>query len=95
MIAIICQKGIIDATRCRLHIIERGISQGPDQPDINEGYDLVLTHLDSKVETVISTFSVKRQAKFTYQHIINAINEGKPSVDITEHEKMKSEIGYL
>ena len=82
MIAIICQKGTIDAAGCRLDIIESSIS-----------YDLALINLDTKDEYVISQFSVKRQAEFTYQHIINAINERKPSVDIRDYEKMKSEIG--
>ena len=82
MIAIICQKGTIDATGCRLHIIERSIS-----------YDLALINLDTKDEHVISQFSVKHEAEFTYQHIINAINQREPSVDIRDHEEMKSEIG--
>ena len=93
MIAIICQKGTIDANRCVLHIVERGISEGPDQPPVNEGYDLALTHLDTNVETVISNFPVKHKAKFAYRRIKDAIRNGYPSVDIRDLERAKFETG--
>ena len=94
MIAIICQKGTIDATGCKLHITASGgYSLYPDIPPTDECYNLTLTNLDTNANCVVSQFSVKRQAEFTYQHIINAINEGNPSVDIRDHEIAKSETG--
>ena len=94
MIVIICQKGTIDATGCRIHIkTGGGYSLYPNMPATNVCYNLTLTNLETKTDYIISQFSVKREAEFTYQHIINAINNREPSVDIRDHEKMKSEIG--
>ena len=94
MIAIICQKGTIDATGCQIHIkAGGGYSLYPNMPATDVCYNLTLTNLDTKADYIISQFSVEREAEFTYQHIINAINEREPSVDIRELEIAKSEIG--
>ena len=94
MIAIICQKGTIDATGCRIHIkVGGGYSLYPNMPAIDVCYNLTLTNLETKVDEIISQFSVEREAEFTYQHIINAINNREPSIDIREFERAKSETG--
>ena len=79
MITIICQKGIIDAIGCRLHI---------------KGYNLTLTRLDNKdANFVVSQFSDEASAEATYKHIMDAIKEGNRSVDIRDVEKWKSTLG--
>ena len=94
MIVIICQNGTIDATGCRIHIkTGGGYSLYPNMPATDVCYNLTLTNLDTKADYIISQFSVEREAEFTHQHIINAINNREPSVDIRDLETAKSETG--
>ena len=91
MITIICAKGLIDATECKVYITkaEGYTSLSGDISIPGDGYNLKITSLDKEknIDFVIMQFPDKRKAEFVYQHIVNAVRAGEECVDIRDFEK--------
>ena len=95
MITIICAKGIIDATGCRIHVTEAdGYTSvsGDISVPASGHYNLMLTSLDKKkkVNFAISDSFDKESVECVYTRIVKAVKEGKKCVDIREVEQWKS-----
>ena len=90
MITIICAKGLVDATGCRIYIAEAEdyTSVSGDISVPGDGYNLKITSLDKEknVNFVIAQFPEKRKAEFVHTHIVNAVRIGEKCVDITDFE---------
>lgn len=97
MITIICEKGLIDTSGCRIHIEDNsGYTSLSGEIQVpSSGYSLRVTSLKKKkIDFAISDSFDKASAERVYEHILSAVKNGKKYVDIRDEEKWKSTLEY-
>ena len=81
---IIYAKGIVDTTGCRLHIVKGDNSSAHSElPATDEGYNLMLTNLETGLDFVIQHCSSEVWANGILNGIIKAIKRGAKYYDLT------------